>query len=485
MRKSGFWRLAAPCILILASALAIPSIAMQGDTIADRVLGQLDFAHTAANVIGARGLSGPLSTAVDVSVSPNRLYVADTLNSRVLAWKDVTAFSNGSPANFVIGQPDFSSGACNNNGTANASNLCHPSGIAVDALGNLYVADSFNHRVLEYHTPFAGCGSFPCVGGTANLVFGQGGSFTSGSPNNGGLSANSLDSPSGVAVDGAGNVYITDLNNSRVLEYNSPLTVTATPGSGDTTADLVFGQAGSFTSGSQNNGGLSANSLNGPFGVALDPADNLYVTDVDNGRVLEYNTPLTVTATPGSGDTTADLVFGQGGSFASAGCNSDNNGGQSSAIDLCFPNEVAVDSGDNVYVADTDNNRVLEFKTPFTTDTTADVVLGQPDFSHNIANMIDASNFFQPFSVAIDRSAAPNRLYVSDTNNNRVLGYKNVATFANGGPADLVVGQPDFTSGECNYNGPVSSSNLCSPYGVAVDAGGNLYVSDDGNSRVL
>ena len=199
MRKSGFWKLAAPSILILASALAIPSIAMQGDTIADRVLGQLDFSHTAANVIGARGLNGPLSTALDVSVSPNRLYVADTLNSRVLAWKDVTAFSNGSPANLVIGQADFSSGACNKNGTANASNLCHPSGIAVDAVGNLYVADSFNHRVLEYQTPFAGCGSFPCIGGPANSVFGQGGSLTSGSPNNGGLSANSLAQMASVA----------------------------------------------------------------------------------------------------------------------------------------------------------------------------------------------------------------------------------------------------------------------------------------------
>jgi hypothetical protein len=553
MRKSRFWKLASVCMLIVAAAVAIPSIAMQGDTTADRVLGQLDFSHNAANLIDGRGLDSPPSVALDVSVTPNRLYVSDGLNSRVLAWKDVATFSNGSPADLVIGQPDFISGACNNNGTLSASTLCQPSGIAVDADGNLYVTDGSNNRVLEYNTPFAACSSFPCVGGAANTVFGQGGLFTSGSANNGGISANSLSFPNGVAVDTAGNVYIADLNNSRVLEYNTPLAVTATPGSGDTTADLVFGQGGSFSSGTANNGGISANSLNSPFGVAvdsignvyvadtannraleyntpltvtdiagsgdtkadlvfgqagsfssaagnngglsadslsspfgvaLDTANNFYIADVDNGRVLEYNTPLAVTSTPGSGDTTADVVFGQGGSFTSSACNSDTNGGASSAVDLCFPNGVAADASD-VYIADTGNSRVLKYNTPLITGTTANVVLGQFDFTHSAENLVDASGFYQPFSVAVDTTTVPNRLYVSDTNNNRVLGYKDVATFVSGGPADLVVGQPDFISGACNNNGPVSASNLCLPYGVAVDAGGNLYVADNNNSRVL
>ena len=553
MRKSRFWKLASVCMLIVAAAVAIPSIAMQGDTTADRVLGQLDFSHNAANLIDGRGLDSPPSVALDVSVTPNRLYVSDGLNSRVLAWKDVATFSNGSPADLVIGQPDFISGACNNNGTLSASTLCQPSGIAVDADGNLYVTDGSNNRVLEYNTPFAACSSFPCVGGAANTVFGQGGLFTSGSANNGGISANSLSFPNGVAVDTAGNVYIADLNNSRVLEYNTPLAVTATPGSGDTTADLVFGQGGSFSSGTANNGGISANSLNSPFGVAvdsignvyvadtannraleyntpltvtdiagsgdtkadlvfgqagsfssaagnngglsadslsspfgvaLDTANNFYIADVDNGRVLEYNTPLAVTSTPGSGDTTADVVFGQGGSFTSSACNSDTNGGASSAVDLCFPNGVTADASD-VYIADTGNSRVLKYNTPLITGTTANVVLGQFDFTHSAENLVDASGFYQPFSVAVDTTTVPNRLYVSDTNNNRVLGYKDVATFVSGGPADLVVGQPDFISGACNNNGPVSASNLCLPYGVAVDAGGNLYVADNNNSRVL
>ena len=80
-------------------------------------------------------------------------------------------------------------------------------------------------------------------------------------------------------------------------------------------------------------------------------------------------------------------------------------------------------SGD-LYVTDGPNVRVLEYETPFSTDTTADVVLGQLDFSHNGSNFIDASGLSAAQSVAIDASATPNRLYVADANNSRVLGYR-------------------------------------------------------------
>ena len=94
----------------------------------------------------------------------------------MLGWRDAESFSNGAPADLVIGQPDFLSSDCAV--TSNLS-LCIPAGVAVDTSGNLYVADTGNSRVLEYTNPFAACaGVFPCVGGAANLVFGQGGDFT-------------------------------------------------------------------------------------------------------------------------------------------------------------------------------------------------------------------------------------------------------------------------------------------------------------------
>ena len=278
------------------------------DTTADVVLGQLDFLHNGPNLIDGRGLDNPESVAIDTSTVPNRLYASDSNNSRVLGYKDVTTFVNGGAADLVIGQPDFNSGGCNMGQISpSASSLCVPFGIAVDGSGNLYVADSQNSRVLEYSTPFAGCGSFPCVGGSANLVFGQGGNFTS---NDSGLGASGLSGPVGVALDGSGNLYVADMNNSRVLEYDTPLTT-------DTVADRVFGQGNSFSSGLCNfdtgGGNPTAVDLCAADGVAVDGSGNLYIADTSNSRVLEYNHPLT--------STTADLVLGQS-NFISKGCNS-------------------------------------------------------------------------------------------------------------------------------------------------------------------
>jgi hypothetical protein len=106
-------------------------------------------------------------------------------------------------------------------------------------------------------------------------------------------------------VDASGDVFVADTSNCRVLEYDSPLTT-------DTIADQVFGQPG-FVSNTCNNGGISANSLYYPFGIGLDALGNLYATDNNNNRVLEYNTPLT--------NNTADLVFGQFNSFTSGTVN--------------------------------------------------------------------------------------------------------------------------------------------------------------------
>ncbi len=273
--------------------------------------------------------------------------------------------------------------------------------------------------------------------------------------------------PDGLALDSSGDLYVADNSNNRVLEYTTPLT-------SGTTADVVLGQADFVSS----NCGTTASTMCAPYGVAVDSSGNLYVADYDNNRVLEYNAPL-------SSGANAHTVFGQGGSFTSSDCNL--GAASPSASSLCNPAGVAVDSGGNLYVAEFKNNRLLKYNTPLTTDTVADVVLGQLDFSHDGENLIDAHGFNTPESVAIDTSTTPNRLYVTDNGNNRVLGYKNVATFVSGGAADLVIGQPDFLSGECNQNNGAipTAGTLCQPIGVAVDSSGNLYVADYFNSRVL
>jgi hypothetical protein len=135
---------------------------------------------------------------------------------------------------------------------------------------------------------------------TASVVYGQNGSFTSGIKNMGGVSATSLSMPTGVAVDGNGGIYVADYHNDRVLHFPyDPATRHAR-----TSADAVYGQDGSFTSNTANNGGVSATSLYQPAGVMVDGSGGIYVADTGNNRVLYF--PYDPTA--GRASTRADDV---------------------------------------------------------------------------------------------------------------------------------------------------------------------------------
>jgi hypothetical protein len=230
--------------------------------------------------------------------------------------------------------------------------------VAVDSVGNLYIGDASNNRVLEYNTPLAKTTVTGSGDTTADLVIGQGTTgtgteFTTNGANQGGLSANSLSRPNGVATDSSNNIYIADTNNNRVLEYNEPTNSTTAPN--NVIANTVFGQLTSFTANACNNTGLSANTLCAPVDVATDTSGDLFVADTSNSRMLEFFTPL-------STDTTADIVWGQGGDLATNLC---NLGGGPAAATLCRSQDVTVDSTGTVLIADTANNRGLRYAPPF------------------------------------------------------------------------------------------------------------------------
>jgi DNA-binding beta-propeller fold protein YncE len=196
-------------------------IAATGDNIADAVLGQIDFSHNGINNTGAASLESPGQMAIDLSGGTEHLYIVDGNNSRILGWNDATSFVNGQNADIEIGQPDFRTTRCNS-GTGGGDlaglgpdSLCLPGGVAVDSAGNLYIADTLNSRVLEYNQPFTQGIS---VGFAANVVFGQGGSFTQTTC---AQTAAGLCSPQGVATDSSNKLYVADAGNHRVLEYNA------------------------------------------------------------------------------------------------------------------------------------------------------------------------------------------------------------------------------------------------------------------------
>ncbi len=428
--RTPFARVALP---ICAAAAAMILSGAAGDTIADHELGQPDLFHNSANIVDAFSMNNPNLVAVDTTLKPNRVWVADSGNNRVLGYKSVAALVSGAPANLVVGQPDFFSSNCN----ISPASLCSPQGVAVDGAGNLYVADNGESRVLEFNNPFAAfAASKQTAGFVASMVFGQGGDFYSDACNGGGpsASAGTLCNPTGVALDKSGDLFVGDTGNSRVLEYLAPL-------SSGLSAGQEFGQP-DFVSTACNEQltSTSENALCHPFGLAIDGEGDLFVADHDNSRVLEYSAPLT--------SRKPSLVFGQGGSFAIGICNHPAIGPDS----LCSPSGVAFDGEGNLYVSDTGNSRVLQFVPPFGSSPFANQVFGQggsmTDSTCNNGG-IGASTMCAPVGVSMDSAGD---LYVGDKTNSRLLAF--ALPFAANPSASVALGQPDLSHDTANTVDP-------------------------------
>ena len=225
--------------------------------------------------------------------------------------------------------------------------------MALDAAGNIYIADAGNSRVLE----FARAGNPPAASDAiANRSYGQSGvsdfsdtQCADGVGQDAPPSNHAMCNPGGVAIDAAGNLFVADTANNRVIAIDAPLL-------GTQNATLVLGQA-DFTDSGCNGGAQApgAATLCAPAGLMLDRFGNLWVADANNDRVIKYAAPL------GSGAAAA-MVIGQGddGNFTTAGCDRgiapDDLFGLG-ADSLCAPAAVAVDANVDLYVADTGNNR--------------------------------------------------------------------------------------------------------------------------------
>ncbi|MBX3396960.1 MAG: NHL repeat-containing protein [Phycisphaerae bacterium] len=320
--------------------LSWPSAAgfASGDN-ADIVLGQATFtdvdSNRGNNAPDATTLFDPRSVAVDAD---GRVYVADSGNKRVLRYDP--PITNGMQAVQVFGQNgDFTKNDQANAMNANAFNMGNPDGIALDAQGNLYLADRFLHRVVVYLDPVNTDEQADTVLGQVDLTKAQ----RNQDDNNPVPGANTLNNPIGVGVDSDGNVYVADEGNNRVLRFEPPLT-------DNMNATRVYGQA-DFSGGNANDPDVSASSMNGPVYVAIDPVTgNLYVADAINNRILEFETPET--------NSVADRVLGQDGDFTTKLANK----GGVSANSLQDVGGVATDADGNLYAGDRLNNRVLRYE---------------------------------------------------------------------------------------------------------------------------
>ncbi|GMU33585.1 MAG: hypothetical protein AMXMBFR20_14570 [Planctomycetia bacterium] len=401
--------------LTIIMAIGAITSATGANTTADGVLGQGNFVDNAPNppVGSPTAANLALSNAAHLAVSPDgRIYVSDPDNHRVLSWPTARLLANGAPADMVIGQPDFVS-AVPNNGGLSASSLFLPQGVWVDGDRNLWVADAFNNRVLKFNDPLTDGSP-----GAADLVIGQP-DFVHADANLGGgftgvdvATAQSILFPGRVVVSGD-DVWVADAGNSRVLHYTNPTTNLPA-------ADLVLGQFDDFNCRVKNNDGTctekfgdlaSSDNLFNPIGLALSASGALYVADWNNHRVLRFDDPLVT-------DTTADAVYGQ----PDLDSNAPDNGGTLAGLELPIDVIVdgagdlfVADSGNNrvlVYLdAAADASPDLVFGQLGS--------LSSSDVNHGLGFFAtDADGLFGPTGVALDFAG---NVYVADTNNSRVL----------------------------------------------------------------
>jgi trimeric autotransporter adhesin len=346
------------------------------------------------------------------------LYIADSQNHRIRKVTTAGVIST------VAG--NGTRGDSGDGGPATAAQLNSPTGVAVDAAGNLYIADNFNERIRKV-----------TAAGLISTVAGNG---TSGYSGDGGLAtAAQLSNPSSVAVDTAGNLYIADTYNQRIRKV--------------TTAGVIIAVAGTGTSGYSGDGGsATAAQLNSPTGVAVDTTGNIYFADTANARIRKVTAVGLIGTVAGNG---TSGFSGDGGSATSA--------------QLSYPTGVAVDSAGNLYIALGDNNRVRKVTAAGLISTVAGN--GTSGYSGD-GGPAAVAQLYTPGSVAIDTAG---NLYIADTGNHRIR----KVTAA--GVIITVAG--NGTSGYSGDGGPATAAQLsCS--GVAVDTAGNLYIADSVNQRI-
>jgi sugar lactone lactonase YvrE len=445
-------------------------------------------------------LNNPSGVALDAA---GNLFIADGRNNRIRrvdAAGTITTVAGGGSEGLGDGGP------------ATSAQLSAPIGVAVDAAGNLSIADSGNRRIRMVDssgtiTTIAGgvghghalsigqvpmgvvvfgpfvyladsvysvvrrldtrTGSEIVVAGTGTTGFGgDGGPATSAQLNfSFGTAPGAIPPGGALAMDAAGNLFIADTQNNRIRKVDTAGTITTV--AGGRFACFGLGDGGPAT---------SANLVR-PFGVAVDTAGNLFIADVGNHRIRKVDTAGTITT-----------VAGTTGPY----CNSDGgfsgDGGPATSAQLNYPLDVAVDSAGNLFIADLDNQRIRKVDTAGIITTVAGSDTKWCGFYYcggfsGDGGAATSAQFNAPAAVAVD---AAGNLFIADVANNRIRKVDPtgiITTVAGTGPADC--GPYAGCTGDFGGDGgPATGAQLSGPWGVAVDTAGNLFIADTGNQRL-
>ena len=396
-------------------------------------------------------LNNPQGVAVD---SQGNIYISDSGDHRVRFVNGNTGVispyaGSGNPCNPNIG--------CGDNGAATAAHLSNPMQISLDASGNLFIADPPENRIRE-------------VVANTQVITTVAGTGVSGFTGDIGLAtAAELNGTRGVTVDTLGNASIADTGNQRLRQF--------TVGVGGNINTLAGG-------GSGDDGSVATSAiLGGSRGVALDSAGNLYIADTYNNRIREV-TPSNPPATYG----TITTIVGTGiaGFYG--------NGKPSLSAQLSFPSGVALDSSNKLYIADTGNFMIRRY------DPSNGLIVnvaGMPKqaciaFPCGDGGPALQAKFGRPTSVAVDSAGI---VYVADADMHsiRVVNPGSTSITVAGvsipaGAIQTVAGNgtacTNSAIGQCGDGGPSTAAQLNTPFGVAVDGSGNIFIADTGDNRI-
>ena len=317
-------------------------------------------------------------------------------------------------------------------GAAESAGLFHPARVALDNGGNLYIADAYHHRIRRVS---ASTGIITTVAGTG---------FVDYSGDGGPAVLAGMAFPFGIAVDYANGLLVVDTINNRIRRIDAASGVIATV-------------AGIGQDGYSGDGGPARSaSLTSPYAVAVDGSGSLFIADTGNNRIRRVDA--------GTGVITTVAGNGTGGYSG--------DGGPAASATLSEPCGIALDSGGNILIADTGNNRVrrVDASSQIIRTVAGNGILG---ISGDGGPAV-ASNLARPYGVALDSNGD---LLIADTGSNRVRRV-DAAT----GIIQTVVG--NGYPGYSGDGGPATSAQLMAPTGIVVDGAGNCYVADFFNHRV-